>query len=146
LFRKLFKHRQKHDLQLSEAHPKAAVSELFVPDGHLALHIQDGKPDRWFQPGRHELSTAKAKVEVRLILMAFIRDQDRDQWELALNLPYERALLFVDGVQVGIVKPGSGGARKSLAAFQEGNPASLTALRSDVSEEEEEPFQDFSFV
>jgi hypothetical protein len=128
-----------------EAQPQAVVPELFVPDGCMALHILDGRPDRWFQPGRHQLSAAKAKVEVRLVLANLVQDQDRVRLELALQLPFERALLFVDGLQVAIVKPENSRERQPLGAVVQENPAPLKP-RPEVSAEEEEPFQDFSFV
>ena len=63
--------------RLAEAHPQVLVPELFVPEGRLALLLQDGQPGRWFQPGRHQLSPAKAKVEVRLISTEILPDQHR---------------------------------------------------------------------
>ena len=90
-------------------HPLALDPEPLVPDGHLALLIQDGRPDRWLQSGRHQLSFASAKVEIRLMVSDIHHNQKPrhpDCLELALSLPYERALLYVDGVLVGIERPG----------------------------------------
>ncbi len=136
----------------AEGPPQVADPDLYVPDGSLALLIQDGRPDRWFQPGRYQLGSAKAKVEVRLIYSDMLSDQDRDLLDLALSLPYERALLYVDGVHVSIVIPGTQAerpSRKYPASSQQGLPAfriEKNISHASISDGEDDLIQDSAFV
>jgi hypothetical protein len=133
-----------------EFHP--LEREAFVPDGHLALLLRNGQPTRWLPPGRHQLDPAKAKVEVRLLSAEVLGEGHSTSLQDALDLPYERALLFVDGVQVAFVKP----ATRIEQPLRERRDSSLRRVAQPPQEQhsahlaaadgEEEAIQGFSFV
>lgn len=144
MFKHLFLQDQGHGPRPEPVPPEPLQpdSSLFVPDGRLGLLLQDGKPDRWLQPGRHQLDAPKAKVEVRLISSELVRGQRFDQ---ASDLPFERVFLFAEGQRVAIVVPGhqAGGAfAPRVSQLQEG-PCDAG---STVPDEDDDPVLDFSFV
>lgn len=136
----------------AEAPARPAAAELFIPDGCLGLLLRKDEPDRWFQPGRHQLAAEPAKLELRLIPLDFLRERGGAPLALGAELPYERALLFVDGVQVAIVKPGSEPGGPSRGRHVPVWPG-IQALPKEQGEpaprslaEEDDLIQDVSFV
>jgi len=134
------------------ARSAAAAAELFIPDGCLGLLLRPGEPDRWFQSGRHQLAAEPAKLELRLIPLEFLRERGGAPLALGSELPYERALLFVDGVQVAIVKPGSapgsssGGRHVPVRSGVRALPKEQGESASRSRAEEDDLIQDVSFV
>ena len=136
----------------AEAPARTAAAELFIPDGCQGLLLRKGEPERWFQPGRHQLTAEPAKLELRLIPLEFLPERSGAPCEQGSALPYERALLFVDGVQVAIVKPGtqsgssSRGHRAPIRPEFPALPREQCASAFVGCGEEEDPIQDVSFV
>lgn len=131
---------------------RSAAAELFIPDGCLGLLLRQGEPDRWFQPGRHQLAAEPAKLELRLIPSEFLRERGGAPLALGSELPYERALLFVDGVQVAIVKPGRepGSPSRERRVPVRPGPQALPQEQGEPASrsraEEDDLIQDVSFV
>lgn len=93
--------------ELGRVTPTEAATELFVAEGQLALITRDGIPKQVLQPGRYLLWQMKAKVEATLVSTENLRSDVPERfWNLTpsaqlmvvLVLPFERALLYVDGV------------------------------------------------
>jgi hypothetical protein len=99
---------------------KGSVNDPFlVPQDRIALVIQNGHPERFYPPGLLALPLGQGKVEVRLLA------QDTAQLQTlappnagALNLPFERSFLHVDGDLVGIVKAPPIGAEESTPVIE----------------------------
>ena len=110
MIKRVLKFHQHLEWLRSLFHPEppaaAAAPDLFVPDGCLALVIRNELPEAWLEPGRHPLSPDRARLEVRLIPAAFFQGEAPCVPGQALGLPYERALLLVDGRHVATVIPG----------------------------------------
>ena len=87
--------------------PRACRSELFVPDGCMALRIQDGLPQSWLEPGRHLVDAQPSRTEMRLVPSELARGADRLPLDQAMDLPFERALLFLDGRHIATLIPGA---------------------------------------
>lgn len=81
--------------------------ELLVPDGCAALLLRDGRPAVWLRPGRHPLASLRGLAEVRLIPLGLVPEAFQERPELALDLPWERALHFADGEQLAILMTGN---------------------------------------
>jgi hypothetical protein len=92
----------------------------------------------------------KARVELRLIPMALFQDpMHEDQLPIAQDLPYERALRYVDGTLVTIVKPGSLFGRTPAPERQvpSAYPSVCVATRVTLGRPEDEDLVEaFSFV
>lgn len=125
--------------------PQAPRPELFVPDGCLALRIQDGHPDAWLEPGRHQLGGEPVKVEVRLIPSGLLRGPQRMPLDQAMTLPYERALLFLDGRHIATKIPGTP-VRRPAPILPAPSPAGRPAVEAALEDEEKEWIQDCTYV
>lgn len=116
--------------------PEAEPLDLAVPEGRLALLIRDGVPQAWLAPGRHALDPADP-LEVRLVPVAPGLGAPCLPGQ-GLDLPYERALLFVEGRHVASIIPG----RMPIAASgpcPEAEPTAQDQTARDVLDPEEEP-------
>jgi len=80
---------------------------LPVPDGFAALLVRNGQPVAWLPAGRQLPAPAQGPAEVRLIAVSDLPQEAHFRLELALDLPFERALLFAGGVQVATLRNGS---------------------------------------
>ncbi len=93
--------------ELKAVAPNAMAEEAFVPDGHLGLLRLDGLPKGVLQPGRYLLwqMAGRTTLEVvdlqplrPLVPEAFWGWLSSSQLQVVMALPYERALVHVDGV------------------------------------------------
>ena len=105
---------------------QAEEQPFFVPEDRTALVVRDGVPEQFVFSGLHPLPKGQAKVEVRLLspevsrLPALVPPDSR-----ALNLPYERSYLHIDGALVGILEPARSGAEAGtpeIKAWEGFNP------------------------
>jgi hypothetical protein len=118
--------------------------ELLVPDGCAALLLRDGQPPAWLRPGRHPLASLRGLAEVRLIPLGLVPQAFRDRPDLALDLPWERALHFADGEQLAILKAGNAHGSRLLAGAASSDER--RRLRAPAPVGEEDLVQGYSFV
>jgi hypothetical protein len=88
-------------LSLFTPAPAKPRCEFQVPDDRVALLVRNGVPLGLHPPGRHPLPAGN--VEVRLLPV--LSQEDLGYPSLALGLPFERSLLYLDGDLVAILKP-----------------------------------------
>jgi hypothetical protein len=126
-----------HGPEMAQVTPKDAGKELFVAVGQLALVTRDGIPKLVLQPGRYVLWQMKAKVEAQLVSTETLRSEIPEIfWSLTaasdlqtvLVLPFERALLYVDGTLREVLTEGR-------YAFHAVN-RKLEVMRVDLREQE----------
>lgn len=93
--------------ELARVVPEKAAKELFVADGQLALVARDGIPKAVLLPGHYLLWQMKAKVDAALVSTETLRSEIPEKfWSFVpasqltqvLVMPFERAILYVDGV------------------------------------------------
>lgn len=115
---------------------------LLVPDGFAALLVRNGQPVAWLPAGRQVPAPAEGPAEVRLIAVSDLPREARIHLELALDLPFERALLFAGGVQVAALRNGS--PRKGHDVPSSEPCSFIKSGQRQLPAEEGDP--DFSFV
>jgi len=101
--------------ELSRIAPAEAVRELYVAEGQLGLVTRDGIAKQVLQPGRYLLWQMKAKVEARLVSTEPLQSEipepfwnlvPSSQLQVVSVMPYERALVFVNGVLEQVLSEG----------------------------------------
>ncbi len=123
--------------EMARVAPKAVARELFVSDSQLALVTRDGIPKQVLQPGRYLLWQMKTKVEATLVSTEGLRSEVPERfWNLmpssqllmVLVLPFERVLLYVDGVLREVLAEG----RYALSAVNR----KIEVMRVELREQE----------
>jgi len=89
-----------------QGRPEPPQRELHVPDDCVAVLLRDGQPVLWFQPGRHPLPPAMGLAEARLIPLDLLPQEVPVDRARALELPFERALYFADGLLMATLREG----------------------------------------
>ena len=123
--------------ELKVVAPLDAVVEAFVSEANLGLLRADGVPRAVLQPGRHLLWQLASKVTLDVVsLEPLCPDIPEGFWGLVpstqvqsvLVLPFERALIYVDGVLREVMSEG----RKAFSVLNR----KLEVIRMDLREQE----------
>lgn len=97
----------------------------FIPDHHCGLFVRDGVPERWLRPGHHILPREAGRAELR-VLPGRSMDGGHPP-TAALDVPYGRAFLFVDGCHVATLSQACGSTSASLSMWEGTAPTSPRA-------------------
>lgn len=101
---------------LSGTGEATASLPLAVSAGGSVLLIRNGVPEQYLPSGAHIPVLDRDHVEVRVLPPQALRKPLTAPPDAqALALPYERSYLNVDGVLVGMVKPGHGTAPQATS-------------------------------
>jgi hypothetical protein len=123
--------------ELKAVAPPGAVEEAFVPEACLGLLRADGVPKAVLLPGRHLLWQLASKVTLEVVSLeplcpeipeGFLGLVPATHAQAVLVLPFERALVFVDGVLREVMAEG----RKAFGVLNR----KLEVLRVDLREQE----------
>lgn len=78
--------------------------DLTVPDGRMALVFRNASFHAMLPPGPHRIPALAERMEVRLVLPGTAARLSSEGQEQAHVLPYERALRYLDGTLVEILR------------------------------------------